>query len=89
MGFLLLMLDVMVCDYLPWGNKSELSDKFAGNTTSLNNESSDLSIEVLVADLCAILQKIYPDPAAAPTFLVRSEYLSIGILIQISSACWP
>lgn len=56
-----------------------MSDKFTGNTTFLNNESSDLSIEVLVADLCAILQKIYPDPAAAPTFLVRSEYLSIGI----------
>ena len=78
-AFLLLMLDVMVCDFTLGQRNMNGLISFEGNTTSLNSEGSDLSIEVLVADLCAVLQTIYPDPATAPTFLVRSDY-SIGAL---------
>lgn len=47
-----------------------------GKTTTLKggSESSDLSIGALVEDFGALLQTIYPDPAAAPTFLVCSTY---------------
>jgi len=43
---------------------------YSGKTTS-SGDDSDLSVDVLIADFCAILQAIYPDPTSAPTFLVR------------------
>jgi hypothetical protein len=42
-----------------------------GKTTSTSNTpDSDLSIDVLTSDLLALLQILYPAPAAAPTFIV-------------------
>jgi hypothetical protein len=41
-----------------------------GRTSSTDGDDGDLSIDVLVADFCAILESVFPDPASAPTFLV-------------------
>ena len=50
-----------------------ISNPFQGRTTSTDGENGDLSIDILVADFCAILETIFPDPASAPTFLVRTS----------------
>jgi len=42
----------------------------SGKTTSSQSDE-DLSINILVEDLCALLQTIYTDVAAAPTLMVR------------------
>jgi len=41
-----------------------------GRTSSTDGDDGDLSIDILVADFCAILESVFPDPATAPTFLV-------------------
>jgi len=52
-----------------------------GKTSSSDTGDSDLSIGVLVADFCAVLQAIYTDPASAPSLLVHfsstKKYLMI------------
>ena len=47
-----------------------ISDSFQGRTSSTDGDDGDLSIDILVADFCAILETIFPDPPSAPTFLV-------------------
>lgn len=41
-----------------------------GKTTSTKPDD-DLHIDVLVEDFCAVVQAVFPDPAASPTLLVR------------------
>lgn len=47
-----------------------ISDPFQGRTSSIDGEDGDLSIDILVADFCAIVETVFPDPSPAPTFLV-------------------
>ena len=43
-----------------------------GKTTSIGSDDGDLSIQVLVADFCALIQSVFPDSKSAPSLLVRT-----------------
>jgi hypothetical protein len=49
------------------------SQMLSGKTLPIEGSSDeDLSLEILVEDLNNLLQVIFPDPAAAPSLLVRT-----------------
>jgi hypothetical protein len=55
--------------YLPLTQSQMLS----GKTLPIEGFSDeDLSLEILVQDLNNLLQVVFPDPAAAPSLLVRT-----------------
>lgn len=47
-----------------------------GKTTSTKPDD-DLHIDVLVEDFCAVVQAVFPDPAASPTLLVRVTSIAL------------
>jgi len=59
----------------------------SGKTTSSQSDE-DLSIDVLVEDFCALLQTIYPDVAAAPTFMVKFIIHYASQLLTLQAASW-
>lgn len=49
------------------------SQMLSGKTLPIDGSSDeDLSLEILVEDLNNLLQVVFPDPAAAPSLLVRT-----------------
>jgi len=49
------------------------SQMSSGKTLSIEGSSDeDLSLDILVEDLNNLLQVVFPDPAAAPSLLVRT-----------------
>jgi hypothetical protein len=49
------------------------SQILSGKTLPIEGSSdADLSLEILVQDLNNLLQVVFPDPAAAPSLLVRA-----------------
>lgn len=49
------------------------SQILSGKTLPIEGSSDeDLSLEILVQDLSNLLQVVFPDPAAAPSLLVRA-----------------
>ena len=49
------------------------SQMLSGKTLPIEGSSDDdLSLEILVEDLSNLLQVVFPDPAAAPSLLVRT-----------------
>ena len=73
---------VLSLDARRHGNKSLLDlhlrttlDKILGKTTSTEAIDSDLSIDVLVADFCVLIQILFPDPSKCPSFLVNITFL--------------
>lgn len=60
--------------------RSNILITITGKTKSTSTApDTDLSIEVLTTDLFALIQKLYPDPSVAPTFIVRT-YASFHII---------
>ncbi len=52
------------------------SQVLSGMTLPIEGSSDeDLSLEILVQDLNNLLQVVFPDPAAAPSLLVRAPDL--------------
>lgn len=76
-----------------WSNLSFLSQ---GKTKALDDNSDsnpeqDLSLDSLMEDAYALLTTTFPDPANAPSFLVRHfSYVTFNYqeLILASLACW-
>lgn len=53
--------------------RSTQSQMLSGKTLPIEGSSDeDLSLEILVEDLNNLLQVVFPDPAAAPSLLVRT-----------------
>jgi hypothetical protein len=52
-----------------------------GKTVSTDGIDDDLSIDVLVDDFCAVIEAVFPQPAAAPTLLVGGR--DFTIIVQI------
>ena len=55
--------------------KEFLLTKFLGKTSSTEPIDSDLSIDVLVADFCELIQILFPDPSNCPSFIVNITFL--------------
>ncbi|KAH6909310.1 Alpha/Beta hydrolase protein [Coprinopsis sp. MPI-PUGE-AT-0042] len=53
-----------------------------GKTISLDGHDEDLSITVLVDDLVAIVQTIFPDPARAPSFVFVGHSMGGSVVVQ-------
>ena len=56
---------------LDCSHKKSLLNKISGKTTSTEAADSDLSIDVLVADFCEMIQILFRDPSNCPTLLVK------------------
>ena len=53
--------------------RSTQSQMLSGKTLPIEGSSDeDLTLEILVEDLNNLLQVVFPDPAAAPSLLVRT-----------------
>ena len=53
--------------------QSTQSQMLSGKTLPIEGSSDeDLSLEILIEDLNNLLQVVFPDPAAAPSLLVRT-----------------
>ena len=79
---------VLSLDARRHGNKSIFDlllrislDKFLGKTSSTEAIDSDLSIDVLVADFCELIQILFPDPSNCPSLLVSITYFAYGFLL--------
>ncbi|KAH9481836.1 Protein phosphatase methylesterase 1 [Psilocybe cubensis] len=53
-----------------------------GKTTSTNEDGGDLSIEVLVADFCAIMQTVFKLPEFAPTLLLIGHSMGGSVVVR-------
>jgi hypothetical protein len=55
--------------------RSTQSQMLSGKTLPIEGSSDEnLSLEILVEDLNNLLQVVFPDPAAAPSLLVRTLF---------------
>ena len=70
------MLDDMVNKPILDFCKGVFFDKILGKTSSTDATDTDLSIDVLVADFCEMVQILFPDPSSnCPSFLVKHHIL--------------
>ncbi|KAF8813476.1 protein phosphatase methylesterase [Phlegmacium glaucopus] len=53
-----------------------------GRTSSTEVADSDLSIDVLVADFCEMLQILFPDPSNCPTFLLVGHSMGGSVVVR-------
>ena len=53
-----------------------------GKTRSLDGHDQDLSIAVLVDDLVGVIQTMFPDPAAAPSFVFVGHSMGGSVVVQ-------
>ncbi|KAA1467211.1 protein phosphatase methylesterase [Dentipellis sp. KUC8613] len=57
--------------------------RHAGKTMPTDGSSDeDLSLDVLVADLTNLLKAVFPDPAAAPTFLLVGHSMGGAVVVR-------
>jgi len=53
-----------------------------GKTSSTEGVDDDLSIDVLVADFCEMLQTLFPDPSNCPTFLLVGHSMGGSVVVR-------
>jgi len=53
-----------------------------GKTSSTEAIDSDLSIDVLVADLCELIQIVFPDPSNCPSFLLVGHSMGGSVMVR-------
>ncbi|PPQ83492.1 hypothetical protein CVT25_006982 [Psilocybe cyanescens] len=52
-----------------------------GKTTSTEKDNDDLSVDVLIADFCAILQTVFKSPESAPTLLLVGHSMGGSVVV--------
>ncbi|KAG6329914.1 hypothetical protein ID866_9174 [Astraeus odoratus] len=52
-----------------------------GKTTATQSDE-DLSMDILVEDLCALIHKVFPDPATAPVFMLVGHSMGGSVVVH-------
>jgi protein phosphatase methylesterase 1 len=72
-------------NHIGYAFKEFLLTKSLGKTSSTEPLDSNLSIDVLVADFCELIQILFPDPSKCPSFLVNITFLfSLMVFLLIA-----